>query len=97
MSAWDDLMQALQQRMYSNPYVQQGQAGSAPQQQTLGQMASSTGGGAATHLALHPEYVKYALAAQEQGQAPIPYDAWLTAYMQAQQQQTQPQVVPSQQ
>lgn len=93
MSAWDDLMQALQQKMYSNPYVQ----GQQPPSQTLGQVASSPapqmGGMAGTaqlDLQLHPMYLKYALSQQEQGQQSIPYDQWKAAILQ-QAQQGQPQ------
>lgn len=73
-----------------------GQQAAPPPQQTLGQMAS-TGSGAAAHLALQPEYVKYVLNAQEQGQQPIPYEQWLPMYQaQMAQQQAQQQPAPAQ-
>jgi hypothetical protein len=89
MAMLDDLLAALQQKLYSNPYVNQPQptigsvaSGQAPQQAPqMGGMA----GDAQLDLRLRPLYLQYQISQQSGGQEAMPYEQWKLALMQSMQ------------
>jgi hypothetical protein len=89
VSTLEDILAAIRQKMYANPYLQQPQpptvgaiAGGGQSQQQQAPQMGGMAGQAQLDLKLHPLYVQYQIQQQSNGQDAMPYDAWKAQLLQ---------------